>query len=598
MCGLTGFWGFGRRFEHEQLRRIGAAMASTLDHRGPDGQSTWIDGQAQLVFGHTRLSIIERTELGDQPMISRSGKCVITYNGEVYNAAELRAALAERGVVFRGRSDTEVVLEACEEWGVADAVTRMNGMFAFAFWDRRARRLTLVRDRIGIKPLFWGWSGDQLFFGSQPKSFGPHPDWRPEIDREALALYLRFNYVPTPFSIYKGIRKLMPGTLVEIDDAGETTETRYWDTAEVAQDGQAQPDDGADGDLIDALDSVLADAVESCRIADVPVGVLLSGGVDSSTVAALMQRTASERVEAFTIGFQEEWRDESRYAAAVAEHLGLKHHVLQLSAADAAAIIPRLPTYYDEPFADSSAIPSFAVAELARARLPVCLSGEGGDELFGGYARYGNWQVDGSLDFSGVETDDRVYRSRVSHWEDPVPVVAGFGDSKITPWTPDFAPRLRTDLERRQCIDMCSYLPDDLLTKMDRAGMAHGLEIRIPYLDCRLIEFVSRQSRRMKVRDGVQKWLLRQVTYRYLPRSLIDRDKMGFSIPAAEWLRGPLLEWAESLLNEDALGEGGLLDPEPIRRRWYEHLTGHSDHSQSLWGVLSFQAWRQAWLPR
>jgi asparagine synthase (glutamine-hydrolysing) len=576
-------------------------------------------------------------------MVSASGRHVIVYNGEVYNAAELRPELEARGIAFRGHSDSEVILEACEAWGVEATARRLIGMFAFALWDRDARKLRLVRDRLGIKPLYWGRSGNTIFFGSQPKSFAAHPEWRPTVDRDALAAYFRYGCVPAPHSIYRGIRQLEPGTIVAIGDDGGSNVARYWDGADVAEAGAGARLELDDREAVERLESLLADAVRRRLIADVPLGAFLSGGVDSSTVVALMQAASPRPVRTFSIGFGELGFDEAPQAKAVARHLGTDHTELYVDAAAALAVVPRLPEWYDEPFADSSQIPTFLVSELARRHVTVALSGDGGDEVFAGYTRYFLGQGWGrrigaaplalrrlagaaigalppslwdavaravperrrprhagarASKLAAVlsERDDAgAYRQLVSQWPEPARLVPGGAEPTLR--AAGAARQLDDATERMQLMDLLTYLPNDILTKVDRASMAVGLEARVPLIDHRVVEFAWRLPMRFKLRRGVSKWLLRQVLYRHVPPALIERPKTGFSVPIGAWLKGPLRDWAENLLSPARLKASGVLDPAPVAAAWRDHLAGRRNAEHPLWCVLMFEAWRERYRP-
>lgn len=643
MCGFTGFWDFKKQTTKEKLLTYAEAMALQIKERGPDSWGGWADEQVGLVFGHRRLAVVDLTEAGHQPMISSSGRSVIIYNGEIYNAPAIKQDLIALGIQFRGHSDTEVILEACEAWGVVAACQKFIGMFTFAIWDRQQRTLSLARDRMGIKPLYWGFHNEILFFGSQIKSFIKHPNWNPSIDRSALTAYFRFNYVPTPLSIFEGIYKLFPGTVLSIDENRRTEETQFWDFQSIAQQGIATRDLRSELQLTQELDELLRDAVGRRMIADVPLGAFLSGGIDSSTVVALMQAQSPKPIKSFSIGFHETGFDEAQYAAQVAKHLGTEHHEWYLTSQQACEIIPEIPNWFDEPFADVSQIPTFLVSRLARQFVTVSLSGDGGDELFAGYNRYfvgqAYWQRlkrlpkwlrsasalgirslspqgwddlsqmiptrfrprlvgDKAYKFADVLTTSSAvhfYRSLVSHWDNPAECVQNGSEPDTPPWDNFDELASGNFLDTMQMMDTMTYLPDDILTKVDRASMAVSLEARVPLLDHRVVEFAWGLPQNIKIREGESKWLLRQVLNQYVPKHLIDRPKMGFGVPIDAWLRGPLREWAEVLLSERRLQEDNLLNSVPIRQRWQEHLSGKRNWQYSLWGVLMFQTWKERW---
>ena len=640
MCGITGFIeSFSGN--HVELETRVRRMVDALIHRGPDDGGAWVDVAIGMALGHRRLSILDLSPEGHQPMVSASGRYVISYNGEVYNFAELRSELEIAGAKFRGHSDTEVMLAAFEEWGIEKAVQRFVGMFAFALWDRVERHLTLVRDRLGEKPLYYGWCDKTFLFGSELKALCAHPLWRGDINQAVLASYMRYGYVPLPHSIYLGICKLLPGTWLKIsadDPPGHMpVPITYWSAREVAM--QKPLTDLSDAAATDALDSLLRQAVGRQMISDVPLGALLSGGIDSSTIVALMQCQSSEPVRTFSIGFAESDYDEARYAKLIAAHLGTDHTELYLSAEEARGVIPRLPEIYDEPFGDSSQIPTHLVAALARKHVTVALSGDGGDELFGGYNRYfwgrsiwnrigklpqgmrsgvgrmmtalspTEWDRIGTLlpqrlrqptlgdrihklaSVIDIDGPDELYRRLISQHREPGLLIVGADETSI--WADAEAAAFgRSDItERMMFHDLVGYLTDDILTKVDRAAMAVSLETRVPLLDYHLVEFAWRLPLAMKIRNGQGKWLLRQVLDRYVPHELIDRPKQGFGVPIDTWLRGPLREWAEELLDEDRLRREGYLHPAPIRKKWDEHLSGRRNWQYWLWNVLMFQAW-------
>ncbi len=612
-------------------------MTDTLTPRGPDDRGIWIDEARGIALGHRRLSIIDLSPLGHQPMTSASGRSVLVYNGEVYNFQELREELTQKGISFRGRSDSEVILEACEHWGVAETAQKLIGMFSFGLWDRSNQTISLVRDRIGIKPLYWGdWNGNFLF-GSELKAMGRFPGFQPEIDRVALAGYLRHNYVPGPRSIYQGIHKLTPGSILTFDAQRNTKIDPYWDMRDTVRTGLQNPLNISDEEATNELEKLLKDAVSRRMVADVELGAFLSGGIDSSTVAALMQAQSSRPVKTFSIGFHEAGFNEAQHAKAVASHLGTDHTELYVDQDHARDVIPMLPEIYDEPFADSSQIPTYLVSELTRRHVTVSLSGDGGDELFAGYNRYayadGIWKGANTLPSWAKETAARVialippspvnriaaavpgnfvpsqfgdklhkfaatllvqkehlYRSLISQWQEPEQLIgAKMEDGPVyDPETWTIAPSY---IEAMQYLDTVTYLPDDILTKVDRASMAVSLEARVPLIDHRVVEFAWRLPMSFKIRNGETKWLLRQVLYRYVPRQLIDRPKMGFGVPIDEWMRGPLKDWAADLLDDRRLEDEGF-NPSPIKEKWAEHLSGGRNWQYLLWTVLMYQAWR------
>jgi asparagine synthase (glutamine-hydrolysing) len=653
MCGIAGVL----NYRAAEPTRLVSEMIEAMRYRGPDDSGAWCDAAVGLGLGHARLSILDVSPEGHQPMVSAGGRYVLSYNGEVYNFAELRSELEATGAKFRGHSDTEVMLAAFEEWGIEKAVQRFVGMFAFALWDRERRTLSLIRDRIGIKPLYFGWAGKTFLFGSELKALRAHKGFHPEIDRGALTSFMRVGYVPAPLSIYKHVYKLSAGCLLTVGekelDAAEGFSpdpdslhatwkpVRYWSAKKSAEAGCAAPFKGSEVEAIEHLDGLLRQAVGLRMIADVPLGAFLSGGIDSSLVVALMQAQSSRPVRTFTVGFYEADYNEAIHAKKVAEHLGTDHTELYVSPEQARAVIPRLPAMYDEPFADSSQIPTFLVSELARRHVTVALSGDGGDELFAGYNRYlwgrrlwryldrvpssirrrlaggvtslspATWarffqrfgrflpavakpgdKLHKLAALLALPDPDTMYLGMISLWKDPTEIVVQ-GVEPLTPVT-DRAnwATLQDFTMRMMYLDLITYLPDDILTKVDRASMAVSLEARVPLLDHRVVEFAWRLPLSFKIRqEGEGKWLLRRVLDRYVPRQLIERPKMGFGVPLDSWLRGPLCEWAEELLDEHRLRREGYFHPEPIREKWAEHLSGKRNWQYLLWNVLMFQAW-------
>jgi asparagine synthase (glutamine-hydrolysing) len=697
MCGFSGFL----TTDITVLTRaesVATSMALAIQHRGPDDTGAWSDASAGIALGFCRLSILDLSSAGHQPMHSSSGRFVMAFNGEIYNHKDLRDLLSESQLgkpaqPWRGHSDSETLLACFEAWGLEETLQKTVGMFAIALWDTQTRILHLARDRFGEKPLYYGWSttaktsAPAFVFGSELKALRAYPSFANPVSREALALYMRFTYVPAPYSIYQNIFKLEPGCMLSIDisatllQADELVETahaptgpsdpirppaeqgglrmhRWWSLASVVEAG-AQNQISSEEEALETLEHRLKDAVRVQSLSDVPLGAFLSGGVDSSCIVALMQAQASSPVKTFTVGFEEAGFDESPYARAVAEHLGTKHNTLFVSAKQAQAVIADLPAMYDEPFADSSQIPTHLVCKAARQQVTVALSGDAGDELFGGYNRYFwgpriwnrldwlpyparqalgaairgvptagwdalSWPVNALLPASknfaragdrahklaarlgGVHNLDELYNSLVSEWQDPIEVVKGAGGARggetwgllrepasmlSDPWPAAGAEQYQLRMMYR---DSMTYLPDDILCKVDRAAMATSLETRVPFLDHRVAELAWRLPLSMKIRNGQGKWALRQVLYKYVPKELIDRPKAGFAIPVGQWLCGPLKDWAEALLDEKRLELEGYFHPKPIREKWLQHLTGRFDHTPSLWAVLMFQSWLES----
>ena len=650
MCGFAGFVG-GKWGKSADVAAILAKMNRSIEHRGPDHSDIWIDESGKVAFAHNRLAILDLSPAGNQPMASPSGRYVIIYNGEIYNHQEVRDELDGAGLApnWKGHSDTETLLAAIDSWGVQGALERSSGMFAFALWDKAERMLILARDRLGEKPLYYGrqHEGAPFLFGSELKALAQHPQFQGDLDRRALTTLLRYSYIPAPFSIYRGIRKLPSGTILTLRErATEPSVEQYWSGSGVAEAGAADPLQIGDEEAVDALEAQLETAIGRQMIADVPLGAFLSGGVDSSAVVALMQKLSSRPVKTFTIGFNEESFNEAEHAKAVAAHLGTDHTELYVTPAEARAVIPKLPQIYDEPFADPSQIPTHLVSALARKHVTVSLSGDAGDELFGGYNRYvltsqlwgkispiprplravaaraltavppSAWTKFGET-AAGVlpkiarvnrlgdkihkgapllrsESVAGLYGGMISLWRDPEAVVI---DAEEPPTqATGSAPPLTglSGIERMMALDMLGYLPDDILVKVDRAAMAVSLETRVPFLDHHVVEFAWRLPFGMKIRNGESKWILRQLLYRHVPKALIERPKMGFGVPIGDWLRGPLRGWAEELLDERRLREEGFMRPEPIRRMWQAHLSGTVDEQYRLWSVLMFQSWLEA----
>jgi len=642
MCGIMGFVETGSLNE-DDARGTLALMSEAVRHRGPDDEGMWVDPRYGVALGHRRLSIVDLSSAGHQPMASASGRFVIVFNGEIYNHYRLRSEV-HPVPVWRGNSDTESLLAGFDALGVEETLKRAVGMFSLAVWDREAVCLTLARDRLGEKPLYYGWQGSALLFGSELKSLKQHPAFIGEVDGGALASFLKHGYVPAPLSIYRGIYKLLPGTTLVIDvSAGreQPAPVAYWSLAEAAARGAAKPFRGTDEDALSEFEHIFSSAVKGQLMSDVPLGAFLSGGIDSSTVVALMQGLGGGATKTFTIGFSEDAFDESSAAREVARHLGTDHSELIVTPAEALGVIPRLPSIYDEPFGDASAIPTWLLAGLARRDVTVALSGDGGDELFAGYSRYHRtsllWsraaglspnsrraaglalraipdaalqrllmrlkigdfphlfsdRVRGFRTAVGADSVNALYDVRISNWPDPAMVLK----SPLAPtmsWASGAPFERENPTERMMAFDTRSYLPDDVLVKVDRAAMSHSLETRVPLLDHRLVEFAWSLPHRFKVREGESKWLLRQLLYRHVPRALVDRPKQGFGAPIHEWLRGPLRSWAEDLLSASALEREGPFRADPIRELWRQHLSGRANWQHRLWPILMYQEWDRA----
>ncbi len=633
MCGIAGLFEPDAQTTREDLDALVGRMIAPIRHRGPDDEGTWIDEAAGLGLGFRRLSILDLSAAGHQPMVSADGGTVMVFNGEIYNHHELRDALAADGVRFRGHSDSEALLESIARHGVDAVLRRTVGMFALAVWDRKTKTLTLARDRLGIKPLYYGWVGGRFVFGSEMKSLTAVPGAPTGIDRRVLSLYLMLKWVPGPYSIYEGIRKLPPGTWMTVPASAGRSDPEpvpYWSMSDVVEAGAQHPFKGTEDDAVEQLDRLLRDAVRCRMEADVPLGAFLSGGIDSSLVVSLMQSQSDRPVRTFTVGFEEPGFNEAEHARRIAEHWKTEHVEQTVTPREARDVIPLLPGLYDEPFADSSQIPTYLISQVARRHVTVSLSGDGGDEVFGGYRRYlyltNLWnRIDRwpaglrrpvGLVLGGVAprstahswqrrlrtlstalaapSGREVYSWLYRHWREPGEVVPGAAPASFLFTEPDRWNLGRPLLEEMMYVDTLTYLPDDILVKVDRASMGVSLEARVPLLDHRVVEFAWSLPAEWKLRDGRGKWILRRVLDRYVPRDLMERPKAGFSVPIAEWLRGPLREWAEDLLGDAALAEDGLFRPGPIRRKWREHLEGRQDWYTWLWPVIMFQAWNRA----
>jgi asparagine synthase (glutamine-hydrolysing) len=649
MCGIAGFLTHDAARSEDAMRASVRAMSDAIAHRGPDDSGTWVNGEAGVALGHRRLSILDLSAAGHQPMASLDGRFVISFNGEIYNFLELRGDLENRGHEFRGHSDTEVLLAGFSEWGVDETLKRSNGMLAIAVWDAHTRTLTLARDRLGKKPLYYGWFGDTLLFGSELKALFRHPRFEWEIDRDALGQFIRYSWLPSPYSILRRVRKLPPASYLSIragENAAEATPVAYWSARVAAERGRERVFDGSMDEATDALEDLLRDAVRGRMIADVSLGALLSGGIDSTTVVALMQSMSSRPIKTFCIGFHEPKYNEATHAAAIARHLGTDHTELYVTPDDSLQVIPRLPELYDEPFADPSQIPTFIVSRLARSQVTVALSGDGGDELFAGYTIYprclkqwekwrrmpsglrrgmavwlkraatSSWIDDSTSEGGSLHHGRRrkyaaklAKRAKLMDWESPVDVLAQkrtncdraddfvLGASPLPTVLTDEARWARTDdpLQAMLQVDIEGYLTDDIMVKVDRASMAVALEARCPILDWRVVEFALSLPESMRLGPGGGKLVLRNLLARHVPRALTERPKAGFGVPIATWVRGPLRDWVESLLDEQRMGQDGILSPQRVQRTWRQHLSGSHNHENLLWSILMFQAWHDHW---
>ena len=649
MCGINGFYSkSSSTFDNVILK-----MNSAISHRGPDTNGSWLDKNSGIVLGHQRLSIIDLSVAGNQPMRSNSGRFILTYNGEVYNHLEIRKEIekSNSNIKWRGNSDTETLLEAIDFWGIEITLKKIDGMFAFGLWDHKIRSLILVRDRIGEKPLYYGWQGkgnDKVFlFGSELKALKVHPEFNGVINRDAIALQLRHNCIPAPYSIYKDIYKLLPGHYLELKESDLKnsllpSSKTYWSLTEKAIYGNNNQLALSEIDIQKDLEKHLQSSVKKQMISDVPLGAFLSGGIDSSAVVALMQAQSNHPVKTFSIGFSEDDYSEAKYAKKIAQHLGTDHTELYVSSKKAMEVIPKLPSIYDEPFSDSSQIPTYLVSQLAKQHVKVALSGDGGDELFCGYNRYvmskkfsniyrymplslrkilksglqsispQNWSkisklLPGFSEYSNF--GDKIYKVAnvleaktlydqyymlCSHWQNPTEAV--INSKEPSTLLTEIKPELKglNTQQEMMVLDFVTYLPDDILVKVDRAAMASSLETRVPFLDHKLIEYVWKIPQSLKLRDGQGKWILRQILNQYVPKNLMERPKMGFGVPIDTWLRGPLKDWAENLLNEKRLQQEGYFNPKLIRDKWAEHLNGKKNWQYDLWDVLMFQAWIDA----
>jgi asparagine synthase (glutamine-hydrolysing) len=642
MCGFTGYLSSSKKIDSALLIK----MADTITHRGPNDSGIWVDAEAGIGFAHRRLSIVDLSPAGHQPMISASERFVIAFNGEIYNHLALRTELetGKNAPNWRGHSDTETLLASFDAWGIENTIKKAIGMFAMAVWDKQDRTLTLIRDRLGEKPLYYGWQGNDFLFGSELKALKVHPSFQGEIDHGSLALLMRHNCIPAPYSIYQNIKKLLPGSLLTISLQNRDAQAvQYWDALQVVASGLANPFTGSPEDSVNALDKLLSHAVGQQMMADVPIGAFLSGGIDSSTIVALMQAQSSRPVHTFTIGFNEAEYNEAEHAKKVARHLGTDHTELYVSEQEALDVILKLPSLYCEPFSDSSQIPTFLVSQMARQHVTVSLSGDAGDELFGGYSRYvrgdrlwsrlsklppgvrsalaklltglpiQTWncildplqfilpadlakanmgaKLHKAATVINSKSSAELYRLLVSHWTDQDDLVLGGTELNTILTDASLQPKTDHFVHQMMALDMVSYLPDDILVKVDRAAMGVSLETRVPMLDHRIVEFAWSLPVNYKLHNGVGKWPLREVLYKYVPKELFERPKKGFSVPIDKWLRGPLRDWAEDLLSESRLRQEGYFNPLPIRQKWEEHLSGKVNWQYHLWNVLMFQAW-------
>ena len=649
MCGISGFYSKTSSTFNNAILKMNLAIF----HRGPDSNNIWQDQNSGIVFGHQRLSIIDLSIAGNQPMISNSGRFILTYNGEIYNHLEIRRDLKKinSNIKWKSNTDTETLLEALEFWGIEKTLSKINGMFAFGIWDKKTRSLILARDRIGEKPLYFGWQGkgdNKVFlFGSELKALKAHPEFSGEIYRDAIALQLRHNCIPDPYSIYKDIYKLLPGHYLQLkeNDLKKNllpTPKAYWSLTESAIYGNSNQLTLGETDIQRELEKYLKDSVKQQMISDVPLGAFLSGGIDSSTIVALMQSQSNHPIKTFTIGFSENNFNEAEYAKKIAKHLGTDHTELYVSSKAAMEVIPKLPTIYDEPFSDSSQIPTFLVSQLAKQHVKVALSGDGGDELFCGYNRYiltnnrskkfnlipssvrkilaygiksispNNWNelfklIPGLKQYDNyghkmhkgasaleAKTLSNLYYILCSQWQNPTETVINSKEPGTL--LTNFKPELKglNNQQEMMALDLITYLPNDILVKVDRAAMASSLETRVPFLNHKLIEYVWKIPHSLKLKNGDAKWILKQILNQYVPKNLTERPKMGFGVPLGSWLRGPLKDWAENLLNEKRLIQEGYFNPKLIRAKWSEHLSNKKNWQHDLWNILMFQAWIDA----
>ena len=642
MCGIAGF--VDQNLSDSEL--VGNMMIKTLYHRGPDHSAIWKDEELGVMLGHTRLSILDTSAAGHQPMESHCGRYVMIFNGEIYNHLQLRKALSKKGysVAWRGHSDTETLLAAFSSWGINKSLQESVGMFGLALLDRRDRKLYLARDRMGEKPVYYGWQKNSFLFGSELKALKVHPNFQNRINRNSLSLLMRHNTIPSPHSIYEGIYKLPPGSILSLDLTNKIIDIEtYWTMKQSVQSALENPFQGGEQEATDELESILTQSVRNQMMSDVPLGAFLSGGIDSSTIVALMQSQSVDKIKTFSIGFNEDDYNEAVQARHVANYLGTEHNELYLSSSEALDVIPKLPSMFDEPFSDSSQIPTYLVSKLAKERVDVSLSGDGGDEIFGGYNRHvwvksiwdktkflplvsrrliffaitslspASWNKFFSLcssilpkSFRASQPGDKMhkiailitadspfsmYKNLVSHWNNPASIVLGSKEPETLLSDFSVIPNLLNIEEEMMFLDAITYLSDDILTKVDRSAMSVSLETRVPILDHKVIEFAWRLPLHMKIKNGQGKWILRQVLNNHIPRELVERPKMGFGVPINSWLRGPLIDWAEDLLEPSKMKNEGFLNSKEITKKWKEHKSGKHDWQHHLWDVLMFQAW-------